>query len=75
MNGIYRVSRNPMYLGFVLLLIAWGVYLAHALAVLLVPPTFVVYLNRYQIAPEEEALGQLFGEDFLSYKNTVGRWL
>lgn len=75
MNGIYRVSRNPMYLGFVLLLIAWGVYLAHALAVLLVPPTFVVYLNRYQIAPEEEALGQLFGEEFVSYKSIVGRWL
>lgn len=74
-NGIYRISRNPMYLGFLLLLIAWGIFLTHSLSLLLLPPVFVLYMNKFQIPLEEKALGIKFGEDFIAYKNIVRRWL
>lgn len=73
--GIYSRSRNPMYLGFLLLLLAWGVFLAHPVALLAGPPIFVLYLNRYQIVPEERALEEKFGQDFIAYTRAVGRWL
>ena len=74
-KGIYRISRNPMYLGFLLLLIAWGVYLAHLPSLLLLPTIFVIYMNNFQIPSEEEALHIKFGEDFILYKSKVRRWL
>jgi protein-S-isoprenylcysteine O-methyltransferase Ste14 len=74
-DGIYRQSRNPMYLGFLLFLIACGIYLANVVALLVIPPTFVVYMNRYQIKPEEEALLLIFGDDFVRYQARVRRWL
>jgi len=74
-KGIYRFSRNPMYLGFVLILVGWGVYLAHILALLLVPAVYVVYMNRFQIAPEEQALHRVFGDEFVLYKSRVRKWL
>ena len=74
-KGIYRVSRNPMYLGFLLLLIAWGMYLSHWLSLLLLPTIFVIYINRFQIPLEEEALHLKFGDEFISYKKLVHKWL
>lgn len=74
-KGIYRISRNPMYPGFLLFLIAWGIFLAHLLSLLLLPTLFVIYINKFQIPAEEEALHIKFGEDFISYKNNVQRWL
>ncbi len=53
--GIYRYSRNPMYLGFLCILVACAVYLAN-LVCLLVVPLFILYLNRFQIKPEESVL-------------------
>jgi len=73
-SGIYRVSRNPMYLGFACLLVAWTVYLASPLAILGVFG-FVVFMNRYQIAPEERALASLFGGEFTEYVARVRPWL
>ena len=64
--GIYSVTRNPMYLGVLLVLLAWAIYLAHALTVLFLPG-FVWYMNRYQIEPEERALTSLFGPEFTAY--------
>lgn len=74
-SGIYRITRNPMYLGFFLLLIAWAIYLAHILVLLLIPPFFVTYMNRFQILPEERALEFIFGNDYRIYKSHVRRWL
>jgi protein-S-isoprenylcysteine O-methyltransferase Ste14 len=73
-GGIYRMTRNPMYLGFALALLGWGIFLANpaSLAMLLV---FVGYMNRFQIAPEERALEALFGEAFAVYRSRVRRWL
>lgn len=73
-SGIYQYTRNPMYVGFALWLLAWGLYLASPL-VLLGVLGFVLYMNRFQINPEERALGQLFGADFAAYRQRVRRWL
>jgi len=73
-SGIYRLSRNPMYVGFLLLLISWGLYLANWLVFLLLP-LFIVYMNRFQIAPEEMNLQELFGDEYSAYKASVRRWL
>lgn len=73
-SGVYRYSRNPMYVGFGLWLLAWGVFLASAWALIGVI-VFVVYMNRFQIAPEERALREIFGDDFREYERRVRRWL
>jgi protein-S-isoprenylcysteine O-methyltransferase Ste14 len=73
-GGIYRVTRNPMYLGFLLALVGLAVFLANALSLVLVP-AFVAYMNRFQIAPEERVLSEKFGEAFAAYKKKVRRWV
>ena len=73
-RGIYRYSRNPMYVGFLLLLVALGFYLMSAAALALLP-LFVLYMNRFQIAPEERFLLQKFGVEYQAYTQQVRRWL
>lgn len=73
-GGVYRLSRNPMYVGVATLLLAWAVYLAAPLA-LLGPLLFVAYITRFQIIPEERALSDKFGTEFLAYCQAVRRWI
>ena len=73
-GGIYRITRNPMYLGVLLLLLGWSLYLANAVA-WLGAVGFVLYMNRFQIGPEERMMGQLFGEDFRAYRSRIRRWI
>ena len=73
-SGIYRVTRNPMYVGLSFILIAWAVFLASAWA-LLGPVAFVLFIDRFQITPEEQALSALFGSEYAAYKSRVRRWL
>ena len=73
-SGVYRISRNPMYLGFLLALAGWAVYLSNAGAALLLP-VFVAYMTQYQIKPEERALLAKFGSEFAQYMSRVRRWL
>ncbi len=73
-SGIYRHSRNPMYLGFLLILAGWAALKAN-LVTFLVLPAFVAYLNQFQIKPEERALRSLFGDEFKAYCSTVRRWV
>ena len=73
-SGIYKLTRNPMYLGFLLVLVGWAVFLSNALAFVFVP-AFIFYMNRFQIEPEEKALAGKFGQEFLYYKSRVRRWL
>lgn len=73
-NGIFRRTRNPMYLGLLLLLLGWGLYLANPFALLLVV-AFPPYMNRFQIRPEERALEAAFGQAFTEYRRRVRRWL
>lgn len=74
-RGVYRVTRNPMYVGMAFLLLAWGLYLAHWPSLLLGPAAYVLYLNRFQIAPEERVLRELFGDEYRAYTTRVRRWL
>jgi len=73
-SGVYRFTRNPMYLGLCFVLLAWAVFLSSAWA-FLGPGAFVLYINRFQIAPEENALSKLFGTAFANYQSKVRRWL
>ncbi|VTU07788.1 protein-S-isoprenylcysteine methyltransferase [Actinobacillus indolicus] len=73
-QGIYRFSRNPMYLGLASLLSAWAFWLGNAFA-LLVVWGFIVYITRFQIEPEERILEQKFGESYRQYKQHTPRWL
>ena len=72
--GVYRYSRNPMYLGMAAVLLAWAVYLSNPINVVTFL-CFILYINYFQIKPEENALEDTFGEDFKCYKSKVRRWL
>jgi protein-S-isoprenylcysteine O-methyltransferase Ste14 len=73
-TGVYSFTRNPMYLGMVLLLFAWALYLTSILS-LAGPAFFALYITRFQIVPEERVLDGLFGPSFVEYKKRVRRWL
>jgi protein-S-isoprenylcysteine O-methyltransferase Ste14 len=73
-SGVYRFTRNPMYLGVLLILIGWAVLLGNLLS-LLCSIAFVAYISRYQIIPEELLLQKKFGAEFSAYKAKVRRWI
>lgn len=72
--GIYKYSRNPMYLGFSLILIAWSLLLFSIYTAILVP-IFIVYITQWQIKPEERLLEGKFKQDYVDYKASVRRWI
>ncbi|WP_305842759.1 methyltransferase family protein [Photobacterium leiognathi] len=72
-TGIYRFTRNPMYLGLVFFLFAAAFYFS-ALSCFVVVPVFIWVMNNFQIEPEEAVLLAMFGEDFQHYCQTVRRW-
>jgi protein-S-isoprenylcysteine O-methyltransferase Ste14 len=73
-SGIYKYTRNPMYLGFLLVLVGWAAFLSN-LAALALLPAFVTYMNRFQIRPEERVLGALFPNEYPAYRANVRRWI
>ena len=73
-SGIYTVTRNPMYAGLLVVLVAWAVFLSSAWA-LFGPLVFALYMNRFQITPEERVLSAMFGTEYSAYKSRVRRWL
>jgi protein-S-isoprenylcysteine O-methyltransferase Ste14 len=73
-SGIYRFTRNPMYLGLLLTLMGWLVFIASPPALVFLF-LYVVYINRFQIDPEERVLASLFGGDYAAYKTRVRRWV
>ena len=72
--GMYRYSRNPMYLGLVLLTIAATIFFGTWLGIVIVV-AFIFLLNLLQIIPEEEALLDIFGEEYVEYKKKARRWI
>lgn len=73
-SGIFRVTRNPMYLG--LLLVLLGCFFAFgALSAVVGLPAFILYIRRFQIQPEEQALQAKFGAAYTQYQTRVRRWL
>jgi protein-S-isoprenylcysteine O-methyltransferase Ste14 len=73
-SGVYRITRNPMYVGLMLLLSAWALWLS-AWWPLAGPVVFFLYVNRFQIEPEERILEEVFGPAYLRYRQEVRRWL
>jgi protein-S-isoprenylcysteine O-methyltransferase Ste14 len=73
-SGVYAVTRNPMYVGLLLVLIAWAIVLWSPWA-LLGPVVYFLYIGRFQIAPEERALTTLFGAEYTAYLSKARRWL
>lgn len=73
-NGIYRITRNPMYLGMQFIIIAailkFGNYFGF-----IALPIFIIYITQFQIKPEEHIIEDIFGDEYVLYKNKVRRWL
>jgi protein-S-isoprenylcysteine O-methyltransferase Ste14 len=73
-GGVYSLTRNPMYLGLLLTLVAWAVFLGSPFAILWLA-VYVIYITRFQIVPEERVLSSLFGAEYDGYRGRVRRWL
>ena len=73
-SGVYRFTRNPMYVGLTCLLLSWAAYLSTPWS-LLGPLFFVAYITRFQILPEERAMQAKFGAEYSAYRSRVRRWI
>lgn len=73
-GGIYRITRNPMYLGMLFIIVAaifkFGNYYGF-----IALPVFILYITQFQIKPEERIIESIFGEEYVRYKKQVRRWL
>ena len=73
-NGVFSYSRNPMYLGMLIIII--GLSIIHNLiAIIVFMPLWIIYMINFQIIPEEEAMKILFKEEFLNYSKKTRRWI
>lgn len=73
-SGIYRYTRNPMYLGHSVILLGWALHLHNAAAPMAVP-AFMLYITRFQIRPEERYLSVRFPDAYAAFRRQVPRWL
>ncbi|QDI04657.1 isoprenylcysteine carboxylmethyltransferase family protein [Xanthomonas cerealis pv. cerealis] len=73
-SGLHRYSRNPMYLGHVLILLGWMLCLGHPAAGLALA-IYLLYIDRVQIPREEAALRERLGTGYTDYCSRVRRWL
>ena len=73
-EGIYKFSRNHMYLGLLMVLIGISIILNPIGGILLIP-LFILYLNLFQIIPEENAMVDLFKDEFSEYQKNVRKWI
>lgn len=73
-SGVFRITRNPMYLGFVCILLGIAV-ITGCLSVFSVPIVFAFMVDRLFICPEEQMLEKQFGNDWHDYKKKTRRWI
>ena len=73
-DGIFKYSRNPMYLGMTLVLGSMAVFFNLLGGVILIA-LFCLYITKFQIIPEERAMSNLFSQDFNKYKQATRRWI
>ncbi len=73
-HGVFRLTRNPMYLGLTGALVVWALLLGQAWG-WIGPLAFAAYIDRFQIRPEERAMASKFGPDYAAYKQRVRRWI
>ena len=73
-SGIYKITRNPMYLGMLFLIMAYATYNNYVIGCIIIP-ILIFYINKFQIEPEEIEMIKKFGESFENYCKKVNRWL
>ncbi|MCH4268466.1 MAG: isoprenylcysteine carboxylmethyltransferase family protein [Brevundimonas sp.] len=73
-GGLYRFSRNPIYLGFGLTYIGFAVAMDSPIALAMLLPCLIV-IDRFVIAREERYLSARFGAEYEAYQGRVRRWL
>src|SRR6056300_388018 len=73
-DGIFKYSRNPMYLGIAFILGSIAVFFNLIGGIILIA-LFCFYITKFQIIPEERAMSNLFSQDFDKYKQTTRRWI
>ena len=73
-SGIFRFSRNPMYLGMLIILLSIS-FKFNLLGGIIISLLFFIFITKFQIYPEEEAMNELFGDKFTQYSNTTRRWI
>jgi len=73
-SGIYKYSRNPMYLGMILIIISTSIFYLNYYSIL-TPFIFYFWINEFQIKREEIFLQEKFGKEYLSYKSRTRRWI
>ena len=73
-TGLYKITRNPMYVGLLVILFGYGIWLG-SLTPFLILPAFYWLITNMQIKPEERVLEEKFGQEYLDYKSKVKRWL
>ena len=73
-SGIFSFTRNPMYLGMLFILLSIS-FKFNILGGIIICFLFKIYITRFQIMPEEEAMEKIFGKDFVEYKKKVRRWI
>ena len=73
-SGIFKYSRNPMYLGMLMIIISTSIFYLNIYSIL-TPFLFVFWINKFQIKREEVFLTEKFGKEYLSYKNKTRRWI
>lgn len=73
-SGAFRLSRNPMYLGMIMILVGVGVLMG-SLSPFTLIPVFAIIIDRLFIASEERMLDRRFGDDWRNYKARVRRWI
>jgi len=74
-SGIFKYTRNPMYLGLTSILLASCFYFSSLLGIIVYVPLFILYITVFQIIPEEETMKGLFNDDYLDYCSKVRRWI
>ena len=73
-TGTYKITRNPMYLGMLLIIISFALYKTSIISLILIP-LFIFYINKFQIEPEEFEMRKKFGKEYEDYCKKVDRWI
>ena len=73
-SGIYKYSRNPMYLGLLMIVISTSIFYLNIFSII-TPIVFVFWINRFQIKREEIFLKEKFGKEYMSYTTKTRRWI
>lgn len=73
-EGVFMITRNPMYFGLLLCLLGWTIFLSNPIS-LIGDLFFFFYMTQFQIKPEEEKLKAKFGRSYKTYKNNTHRWI